>query len=61
MELHARDDRRRPNDADDLLALAAVAGEQDWQSARETAGLIIDRGFGRGHDLIDGLDELRRT
>ena len=61
MELLTRDDRRRPNDADDLLALAAVAGEQDWQSARETVGLIIDSGFGRGRDLIDGLDELRRT
>lgn len=61
MKLLARDDRRRPNDADDLRALAAVAGEHDWQSAREVVGLIMDRGFGRGRDLVDGLDELRRT
>ncbi len=60
MKLLARDDRRRPADADDLRALAAVAREDDWAQARVAVGLIMERGFARDRDLSRSLDELRR-
>lgn len=59
MKLLARDDRRRPADADDLVALAEVADDVDWNEARSAAALIVERGFGRGRDLVSALDLLR--
>ncbi len=59
MKLLARDDRRRPADADDLRALAAVAQEDDWMQAQVAVGLVMERGFARDRDLVTGLDELR--
>ena len=59
MKLLARDDRRRPADADDLRALAAVAQGSDWAQARDAAELIIERGFARDRDLVADLDVLR--
>jgi predicted nucleotidyltransferase len=61
MKLLARDDRRRPADADDLRALRAVATEADWEMAREGAALCVERGFHRGRDLVVLVDELRVT
>jgi predicted nucleotidyltransferase len=61
MKLLARDDRRRPADADDLRALRAVATEADWEMAREGATLCVERGFHRGRDLVVLVDELRVT
>lgn len=58
MKLLARDDRRRPNDYDDLHALASVAETEDWGLAREAVVLIHDRGFDRGRDLVAALREL---
>ena len=59
MKLLARDDRRRPADADDLRALAAVADQSDWSLAREAVHLITERGYHRGRDLAADLAELR--
>jgi len=59
MKLLACDDQRRPADADDLVALAAVA-EEDWTVAATAVELIHERGFARGRDLVDALARLRR-
>lgn len=59
MKLLARDDRRRPADADDLAALAAIATEDDWVAAAVAVRLIVDRGANRGRDLISALSHLR--
>ena len=59
MKLLARDDRRRPADADDLAALAAVATDDDWARALSGVGLIEARGFARARDLGAALAQLR--
>ena len=41
MELLARDDRRRPNDVDDLRALATEATPADWEQALQAALLVM--------------------
>lgn len=60
MKLLARDDRRRPTDADDLRALAAEAAPVDWVQALDAARLVHERGFDRERDLAQLVDELRR-
>lgn len=59
MKLLARDDRRRPADADDLAALAAIATGTDWQDALTAVALIVERGYDRGRDLAAALEHLR--
>ncbi|MEE9178813.1 MAG: hypothetical protein V3U46_10335 [Acidimicrobiia bacterium] len=59
MKLLARDDRNRPADYDDLLALVRVANEQDLSHASATLNLNTDRGYNRGRDLETSLGELR--
>jgi predicted nucleotidyltransferase len=61
MKLLARDDRRRPVDADDLRALAKVAGDDDWDQAHAAVDMITDRGFARERDLVNALELLRST
>lgn len=39
--------------------LAEVAHDVDWDEARSAAALIVERGFGRGRDLVSALDLLR--
>lgn len=51
LKLLARDDRLRPQDADDLAALARVADDQQVEQARQAVALIERRGFARGRDL----------
>jgi len=51
LKLLARDDRSRPQDADDLKALARVADDQHVEQARQAVALIERRGFARGRDL----------
>jgi hypothetical protein len=51
MKLLARDDRTRPNDADDLRALAAVVDAGEIARARAAARLVQARGFHRGRDV----------
>ena len=60
MKLLARDDRRRPADADDLRALREVATEEDWSVTRRSVALIELRGFARQRDLVALLDSLIR-
>jgi hypothetical protein len=59
MKLLARDDRRRPLDADDLTALRDVASADDWRVAHQAVELIVERGFARGRDLAAALKSLR--
>jgi predicted nucleotidyltransferase len=56
LKLLARDDRQRPQDADDLRALRRVADSAEIARAREGAALVAGRGFGRGRDLVALLD-----
>jgi predicted nucleotidyltransferase len=58
LKLLARDDERRPKDAEDLRALLAVATPDDVGLARAAVRLISSRGFDRGRDLAADLDAL---
>ncbi len=49
---------RRPFDRADLLALAQVATDEDWDLARQGVDTIAERGFQRGRDLGAALDAL---
>lgn len=59
MKLVSRDPKRRPRDQQDLVDLASVADEREWQRAEVAIELIRQRGFSRGRDLRTGLAELR--
>lgn len=59
MKLVSRDARRRPHDQQDLVDLASVADDQEWQRAEAAIELILQRGFSRGRDLRAGLAEIR--
>lgn len=59
MKLLARDDRRRPTDADDLRALRLVAKDQDWDEAATAVRLITERDAHRNRDLRAALSHLR--
>jgi predicted nucleotidyltransferase len=59
LKLLARDDRHRPQDYDDLLALKARASEADWQLAELAVAAIMSTGAARGRDLAGSLDQLR--
>ena len=52
LKVLARDDRHRPQDADDLRALLAVAAPDDLEEARRALQMIESRGFNRGRDLV---------
>lgn len=56
----AQDERRRPQDRLDIMALLAVAGEEDLRTAREAAALITSRGFHRDKDLLAELSSFAR-
>jgi predicted nucleotidyltransferase len=58
MKLLARDDRKRPQDWDDLRALLEGASPAEVERARELVGLIEQRGAHRGRNLSDALNEL---
>jgi len=59
MKILARDDRRRPMDADDLMALTAIADDSDWSTAQTAVATIGERGYDRGRDLDGALERLR--
>lgn len=61
LKLLARDDRQRPQDFDDLLALRKEAGPEDLAEAREALQLISERGYNRGKDLVTEFDRLLST
>lgn len=52
LKLLARDDETRPQDAADLRAPHAVLSDGDRATARTSAELILERGFGRGRPLL---------
>jgi hypothetical protein len=54
----SRDDGRRPQDRVDLVALLKVAQPSDIAAAQTALGLIHNRGFHRGKDLLKELDSL---
>lgn len=56
LKLLARDDRHRPQDADDLRALRRVAEPGEIALAREGVRLVEARGFARGRDLVSALE-----
>jgi hypothetical protein len=58
LKLLSRDDRTRPQDAADLVALRAAATDDDLAIARETIELITARGYARGRDLHAALAAL---
>ena len=59
MKVLARDDRRRPADADDLRSLGAAARARDWDLALAGARLVAERGFQRDRDLVAAVEQLR--
>jgi predicted nucleotidyltransferase len=59
LKLLARDDRRRPTDADDLKSLAEIATDMDWAEATAAVALIVERGYHRDRDLAALLTHLR--
>jgi hypothetical protein len=59
MKLVSRDPKRRPRDQQDLVDLASVADDREWQRAEAAIELILQRGFSRGRDLRAGLVEIR--
>ncbi|MEQ8766512.1 MAG: nucleotidyl transferase AbiEii/AbiGii toxin family protein [Planctomycetota bacterium] len=52
------EDGSRPQDRVDLLALLREMGPGDLEKARSLLGLIHQRGYARGRDLLSNLDEL---
>lgn len=61
LKLLASDARTRPQDAVDLRALVEVADAGDLELARQAVGLIEDRGYQRGRNLVTALDDLFRS
>jgi predicted nucleotidyltransferase len=58
LKLLARDDRTRPQDLSDLIALLRAAAPADIGQARAAIALIERRGFHRNKDLAADLDRL---
>ena len=58
MKMLARDDRRRPQDWDDIRALNAEATRSDVDDARALLRLIAARGFNRGRALIADFEQV---
>lgn len=53
LKVLARNDRTRPQDADDLRALLAVASARERKAVNATLALIQRRGFARGRLLLE--------
>ncbi len=58
MKVLSRDDRRRPQDWDDLRALTALAKQDDLEQARAALELIEARGYARDRKLVEAFDAL---
>lgn len=58
LKLLSRDDRTRPQDRADLVALLRVATPADLDEARHSVTLIHARGFQRERDLSRDLEQL---
>jgi predicted nucleotidyltransferase len=55
----SHDDKQRPQDRADLMALFKEASNDDIAAAREALRMIHDRGFHRGKDLMSEFDHIR--
>jgi predicted nucleotidyltransferase len=53
LKLLARDDRSRPQDADDLAGLIRKASPEELHRTRDALTLIMDRGFNRKRNLLE--------
>jgi predicted nucleotidyltransferase len=60
LKILSMDDRTRPHDRVDLVALLAEAASRDVRAAQAALALISQRGFHRGKDLAGDLDRLVR-
>jgi predicted nucleotidyltransferase len=60
LKLLARDDRRRPQDWDDIQSLLSEADATDVAEARAAVELVVERGYHRGKGLVDELNEILR-
>lgn len=58
MKVLARNDRRRPQDYDDLRSMIARATPEEMARARDAIALIQTRGAHRGKDLAAEFDSL---
>lgn len=59
LKLLARDDRTRPQDVGDLLALREVLTDSDWRQADAAVRLVEQRGYALGRDLGAALRDYR--
>jgi hypothetical protein len=57
----AWDDRRRPQDRLDLIALLSIATKGELGDARAALELVQERGYGRGRRLTEDLARAVRT
>jgi predicted nucleotidyltransferase len=60
LKVLARDDRRRPQDWDDIRALLEEASPADIEEARRSVALIAQRGYHRGRPLVEHLEQILR-
>ncbi|MEZ4296293.1 MAG: nucleotidyl transferase AbiEii/AbiGii toxin family protein [Polyangiaceae bacterium] len=60
LKVLARDDRRRPQDWDDIRALLEGARQEEIQKVDEALKLIEQRGFHRGRSLLSSFEEILR-
>jgi hypothetical protein len=60
LKVLARDDRRRPQDWDDIQALLAEASPEDIEEARGALALIEQRGYQRERRLVEQLEQVIR-
>jgi predicted nucleotidyltransferase len=58
MKVLAFDERRRPQDYDDIVALLHYAGDEDIEVARASVALVTARGFHRDKDLATDLERM---
>ncbi|WP_437683990.1 nucleotidyl transferase AbiEii/AbiGii toxin family protein [Sorangium sp. So ce131] len=58
LKVLARDDRRRPQDWDDIQALLKESTPTDLEEARSALQLIEERGYHRSKNLVQHLDEI---
>jgi hypothetical protein len=61
LKILARDDRTRPQDRVDRVALVTAATPADVEQARRALALITGRGFHRGKDLAADLEQFLAT
>jgi hypothetical protein len=59
LKVLSRDDASRPQDRVDLVALLQASKAEDISEAQLLLGLIQERGYSRGRDLLAGLTAIR--